>query len=112
MPHDPSPPSCPLPSQSGDAALAVIDINPLQSVSDYREAMDLADSIAEKNLGDAMLLAWYDRDRDFESPQHASECHLDSAVPGYVDYGLSHGATLKVVIEQGRFVFFYRPVEL
>jgi hypothetical protein len=101
-----------LPSQSGDAALAVIDISPLQSVSDYREAMDLADSIAEKNLGDAMLLAWYDRDRDFESPQHASECHLDSAVPGYVDYGLSHGATLKVVIEQGRFVFFYRPVEL
>ena len=53
-----------------------------------------------------MLLSWYDRDRDFESPQHASECHLDSAVPGYVDYGIYHGATLKVDIEQGRFVFF------
>ena len=47
-----------------------------------------------------------------ESPQHASECHLDSAVPGYVDYGIYHGATLKVNIEQGRFVFFYLPVEM
>jgi len=112
VPHDPPPPACPLPSLSDDAALAVIDINPLQSVSDYHAAMTLADSVAEKHLGDAMLLAWYDRDRDFESPQHASECHQDSAVPGYVDYGLSHGATLKVVIEQGRFVFFYMPVEL
>jgi hypothetical protein len=101
-----------LPSQADDAALVVIDINPPQSVSDYRAAMNLADSVAEKHLGEAMLLAWYDRDRDFESPQHASECHQDSAVPGYVDYGLSHGATLKVVIEQGRFVFFYMPVEL
>ncbi|HHH43890.1 MAG TPA: hypothetical protein ENK49_07120, partial [Gammaproteobacteria bacterium] len=57
-----------------------------------------------------MLLSWYDRDRDFESPQHASECHQDSAVPGYVDYGIHHGATLKVDIERGRFVFFYLPV--
>jgi hypothetical protein len=50
--------------------------------------------------------------RDFESPQHASECHLESAVPGYVDYGICHGATLKVAIEQGRFVFCYQPVEM
>jgi len=55
---------------------------------------------------------WYDRDRDFESPQHASECHQDSAVPGYVDYGVHHGATLKVDMEHGRFVFFYLPVDL
>ncbi len=112
MPHNPSPPRCPLPSQPDATDLAVIDISPLQPVSDYHEAMALADRTAEQHLGDAMLLAWYDRDRDFESPQHASECHQDSAVPGYVDYGLSHGATLKVVIEQGRFVFFYMPVDL
>ncbi|MBA1446109.1 MAG: AF1514 family protein [Gammaproteobacteria bacterium] len=55
-----------------------------------------------------MLISWYDRDRDFESPQHSSECHQDSAVPGYVDYGIHHGAKLKVDFEQGRFVFFYR----
>jgi hypothetical protein len=29
-----------------------------------------------------------------------------------VDYGVYHGATLKVDIEQGRFVFFYLPVEM
>jgi hypothetical protein len=28
-------------------------------------------------------------------------------MPGYVDYGLHHGATLKVDVESGRFVFFY-----
>ena len=34
-----------------------------------------------------------------------------AAVPGYVDYDIHHGATLKVDVEGGRFVFFYRPVE-
>jgi len=48
-----------------------------------------------------MMLSWYDRDRDFESPQHSSECHADSAISGHVDYGLYHG----------RFVFFYLPVD-
>lgn len=57
------------------------------------------------------MLSWYDRDRDFESPQHASECHLDSAVPGYVDYAVQHGANLVVVIEAGRFVFYYTQLE-
>ncbi len=112
MPQDPAPPGCPLPSQPDDTGLTVINISPPQPVDDYREAMALADSAARNYLGASMLIAWYDRDRDFESPQHASECHQDSAVPGYVDYGLSHGATLKVVIELGRFVFFYMPVEL
>jgi hypothetical protein len=30
-----------------------------------------------------------------------------SAVSGYVDYGIYHGAVLRIDIEQGRFVFFY-----
>lgn len=79
---------------------------------DYRAAMALANRAAATRLGECMLLSWYDRDRDFEAPAHASECHADAAVPGYVDYGLHHGATLKVDVEQGRFVFFYRPVDL
>jgi hypothetical protein len=33
-------------------------------------------------------------------------------VPGYVDYGVYHGATLKIDIEQGRFVFFYLSVDV
>ncbi len=85
-------------------------IEPSQKVDDYREAMALANKLAEEHLGEAMLLSWYDSDRDFESPQHSSECHQDSAVPGYVDYGLHHGATLKIDFEQGRFVFFYLAI--
>ena len=57
-----------------------------------------------------MLLSWYERDRDFEAPRHTSECGRPGAVPGYVDYGLSHGARLKVDIGDGRFAFFFLPL--
>ena len=106
------PVSCPLPSAPDLSKLTVVDLAPGERLPDYRAAMRLANAEAEHRLGQYMLLSWYDRDRDFESPQHASECHLDSAVPGYVDYGIYHGATLNVDIEQGRFVFFYLPVDL
>ena len=76
-------------------------------VTDYQQAMQKANQVAEEKFDDYMLLSWYDRDRDFESPQHSSECHENSAIPGYVDYGMYHGASLKVDFEQGRFVFFY-----
>jgi len=92
--------------------MTVIELQPESPLKDYQAAMQLANDEARRNLGDAMLLSWYDRDRDFESPQHASECHQDSATPGYVDYGIHHGATLKIDIEQGRFVFLYLPVSL
>jgi hypothetical protein len=110
--EDEHPVSCPLPSGPDLSKLTVVELAAAERLGDYREAMRLANAEAGKRLGDNMLLSWYDRDRDFESPQHASECHLDSAVPGYVDYGVYHGATLKVDIEQGRFVFFYLPVEI
>lgn len=89
----------------------IVELNPVPSLRDYRDAMHAANRVADEKLGAYMLLSWYDRDRDFESPQHSSECHAHSAVPGYVDYGLYHGATLKVDIETGRFVFFYLPVD-
>ena len=89
-----------------------VRLQPRPALSDYRAALALALANAEarERLGDAMLLSWYDRDRDSESPRHVSECHSDSAVPGYVDYGVNHGATLRVDIDEGRFVFFYLPV--
>ncbi len=89
-----------------------IPLSPDPPPNDYQETMELADNEAEFRLGEYMLLSWYDRDRDFESPQHSSECHLDGATPGYVDYGINHGATLKIDFENGRFVFFYRPTDL
>ncbi len=105
-------PSCPLSSAPDLSKLTVVELAPAEPLPDYRAAMRVANTEAEQRFGQYLLLSWYDRDRDFESPQHASECHLDSAVPGYVDYGIYHGATLKVDIEQGRFVFFYLPVDL
>jgi Domain of unknown function (DUF5619) len=106
------PASCPLPAAPDLSKLTVVELAPAEPLPDYRAAMRLANAEAERRLGEYMLLSWYDHDREFESPQHASECHMDSAVPGYVDYGIYHGATLKVDIEQGRFVFFYLPVDL
>ena len=101
---------CELRTSVDMTGITLLTLTPESTVSDYRAAMALANREASQHLGEYMLLSWYDRDRDFESPQHSSECHLDSAVPGYVDYGVSHGATLQVDIEQGRFVFFYMPV--
>ena len=105
-------PVCRIPTEPDYSNVKIIELSPQPRLEDYQQAMAVANEQAAQFLGDYMLLSWYDRDRDFESPQHASECHQDSAVPGYVDYGLFHGATLKVDIEQGRFVFFYLPVDL
>lgn len=103
--------TCGLVREPDCSAVAVVALAPEPPLADYRAAMAVADAEAARRLGDCMLLSWYDRDRDFESPQHASECHQDSAVPGYVDYALYRGASLKVDIGDGRFVFFYLPVD-
>ncbi|MEN8199480.1 MAG: AF1514 family protein [Thermodesulfobacteriota bacterium] len=88
-----------------------MELRPEPGPKGYLEAMELAKEEAVKHMEDYMLMSWYDRDRDYESPQHATESDAPSAVPGYVHYGINHGATLKVDIEKGRFVFFFAPVE-
>jgi len=90
----------------------IVALSPEPSPPDHPAALGLANAIANEKLGEYMLLSWYDKDRDLEAPRHSSECHQNSAVPGYVDYGLYHGATLKIDIENGRFVFFYLPVDI
>jgi len=110
-PEEPEAPWCPPQAAVDLSRLKVVVLHPRPSMPDYLVAMRLANAEAERLLGEFMLLSWYDRDRDFEAPQHVSECHADSAVPGYVDYAVHRGATLKVDIEDGRFVFFYLPVE-
>ena len=107
-----NPPTCSIPQEADYSGVTQVPLSPQPSPDDYLQAMKIANAEAEQRLGEYMLLSWYDRDRDFESPQHASECHVNSAVPGYVDYGLYHGAKLKIDIEEGRFVFFYLPIEL
>ena len=91
---------CNIPTESGYSHVRCVDLSPEPCLEDYLQAMELANWQAQQIH------------RDFESPQHASECHENSAIPGYVDYGLYHGATLRIDIEQGRFVFFYLPIDL
>ena len=92
--------------------IVTVSLQPEHPVEAYPQARRLADTEAAIRLkDDYMLMSWYDRDRNFESPASAGECHQGCDMPGYVDYGINHGATLKVDIENGRFVFFYTPVE-
>jgi hypothetical protein len=100
-----------MPQEPDYTGVQIVELSPDPALDDYLQAMALANEEAEKVIGEHMLLAWYDRDRDFESPQHASECHVDSAIPGYIDYALYHGASLKIDIESGRFIFFYLPID-
>ena len=102
---------CNIPQEPDYTGVQIVELSPLPALDDYLQAMALANEEAEKIIGEHMLLAWYDRDRDFESPQHASECHVNSAIPGYIDYALYHGASLKIDIENGRFIFFYLPID-
>ena len=103
--------ACPIPQPANLSGIEQVRLDPVPPLEDYRAAMALANAEAERRLGDHMLLSWYDRDRDFESPQHSSECHQASATPGYVDYGIHHGAKLMIDVHGGRFVFFYLPLE-
>jgi hypothetical protein len=103
---------CPVPAAADGSGVTVVRLDPRPPLADYLAAIRLADAEAAARLGGYMLLSWYDRDRNFEVPQHVSECHQDSAVPGYVDYARHRGATLMVDVEHGRFVFFYLPVDV
>ncbi|MEN8134139.1 MAG: AF1514 family protein [Thermodesulfobacteriota bacterium] len=93
------------------AQLENVSLQPENGSSNFQEAMALANSEADRRYEDYMLISWYDQDRNFESPQHATEGPEEGITDGYIHYALSHGATLKVDIEGGRFVFFYTAVE-
>lgn len=105
-------PHCATSARTDYSGVTVTELAPEPPLGDYLQAMALANAEANRQLGQHMLLSWYDRDRDFESPQHAGECHAASAIPGYVDYALYRGASLKVDIEHGRFVFFYLAIDI
>jgi hypothetical protein len=76
----------------------------------FDACLKLAQSIASSVLGEAMLLSWYDRERNLESPAHVSECHVNCPVPGWWDYAANRGGTLAVNFSQGRFVFCFLPL--
>ena len=93
-------------------------MNPLQtkhietgdSPIDFAAAKRLADEAAARGLDEPICLSWFDRAADRESPAHASECHGDCEMPGYVEYAVTRGAELRIVVDKGAFVFCYRPI--
>jgi len=93
------------------SGVEVVRLQPEGGVVDYRQAVELAGREAKQRFAEYMLISWYDRDRDFESPPHSSECAEGGKKEGYIHYGLNHGATLMVDIDDGRFIFFYAPLE-
>jgi hypothetical protein len=75
---------------------------------DFNAALKLATAIARQRLGDdTMLLSWFDRERDLESPAGVSECHEGCATKGSWDYALNRGARLAVEFDVGRFFFCF-----
>jgi len=78
---------------------------------DFDAALKRASALADDLLGDNMLLSWYDRERDLESPAHVSECHEGCPIKGFWDYALNRGGALAVDFDDGRFVFCFRPLE-
>jgi hypothetical protein len=75
---------------------------------DFNAALQLATAIARHRLGEeTMLLSWYDRERDVESPAGVSECHEGCATKGSWDYALNRGARLAVEFDAGRFYFCF-----
>ncbi len=90
--------------------IEIVVVQPDSKISDYQEAVALAKQEAGKRFEEYMLVSWYDRDRDYESPPNTTESAGDSK-DGYIHYALSHEAKLKVDIEKGRFIFFFTPVE-
>jgi hypothetical protein len=77
---------------------------------DFTTSKKLADRLAHAFLGDCVCMSWYDKAEDRESPAHVSECHDDCDIPGYIDYAANRGAQVKVDVNDGAFVFCYRPI--
>jgi hypothetical protein len=75
---------------------------------DFNAALKLATALARQQLDDdTMLVSWFDRERDLESPAGVSECHVGCATKGSWDYALNRGARLVVEFDSGRFFFCF-----
>ena len=89
----------------------VVSVSDDDEIENHSDAKVIADYHAARRFDEFMLISWYDRDCDLESPGHTTEKPGDGPKDGYIHYASSHGAKLMVDIGDGRFVFFYTPVE-
>jgi hypothetical protein len=72
---------------------------------DFNKALVIAKKEAEGYRVDAMLLSWYDKKRDFYSPQ--VECCGEDE-PSWVVYAKSRGGDLTIDINDEEYVFIFR----
>lgn len=91
-----------------DIAMKTLRLDSAELDLDFNASLRLATAIAQQQLGEeTMLLSWYDRERDLESPAGVSECHQGCATKGSWDYALNRGARLAVEFDSGRFFFCF-----
>ncbi|RLA97220.1 MAG: hypothetical protein DRG83_16215 [Deltaproteobacteria bacterium] len=72
----------------------------------FDEARALAESVASVYSDDPMLLAWYDRQNDRFFPQ-VTCCDCGDGRPTWEIYADSRGASVKVVDNDGDYVFLF-----
>lgn len=75
---------------------------------DFDLASRLAQLLAREPEGATMLLAWFDRKAGRECPEVPECMHK----PGWLAYARGHGGDLSVVVNDGEYVFVFRPTEL
>jgi hypothetical protein len=97
-------------SKQAETAMERVGIDGGAVPLDFNQAKRLADALAAERVDEPLLLSWYDRARDLESPAGVNECHRHCATPGFVAYAANRGGVLLVDVAHGAYVFCYRPL--
>lgn len=90
--------------------MKTLRLDPADLALNFDACHRLANIVADHLLGGAMLLSFYDRERNLESPAGVSECHQGCPIPGWQEYAETRGGELMVDFGGGRFVFCFRPL--
>lgn len=81
-----------------------IDITVQGVAVDYATARAVVQPLAEKAIGAAMLLAWFDGKNNAGHPE-VQEC--TGKQPGWLAYAENHGGKLRVNVNHHEFVFVF-----
>ena len=71
---------------------------------DFTEAEKAARKAARRAKGELSLVSYYDRARDKMSPESSAMC---AGEKGYQVYAESRGADIRVIINDGRYDFYF-----
>lgn len=71
--------------------------------ADFEKARAQARLVAEKVNPEAEIISWHNRDAQTQSPCCLG-CEFDDA-PAWEVYGRNHGGRLKIVVNDGQYVF-------